>query len=130
MRTQRAMAMPVSMTWLVLAGLLAGCAELGENWSPATIAETELRGNKIVAALQRHRSEYRFYPERLDALAPRYLPAIQAPTAGDRVWHYATLEGGSAFQLWVEGKAADNRGYLFDSATRRWMHLGPLPGNG
>ena len=112
------------------AGLLAGCAELGEDWSPATIAETELRGNKIVAALQRYRSEYRFYPKDLDALAPRYLPAIQAPTVGDRVWHYATVDTGFAFQLWVEGKTADNRGYLFDSAERQWVRLGPVPDDG
>lgn len=130
MGRHRAMAMPASIAWLALASLLAGCAEVSEDWSQASVAETELRGKKIVSALERYRRQYRFYPEDLDALAPRYLPAIQAPTVGDRVWHYATVDAGSAFQLWVEGKAAGNRGYLFDSAERRWMRLVPLPDDG
>jgi len=126
--------------WLKLAGrgaaaallacLLAGCHEFSEDWSEASVAETELRGKKIVAAVERYRREFRFYPKDLDALAPRYLPAIQAPTVGDRVWHYATVDTGFAFQLWVEGKTADNRGYLFDSAERQWVRLGPVPDDG
>jgi len=130
MGKHRAMAMRAWMAWLVAASLVAGCAEVSEDWSHASVAETELRGKRIVAAVERYRRQYRFYPEDLDALTPRYLPTIPAPTVGDRVWRYATVDAGSAFHLWVEGKAGGNRSYLFDSAKRQWVHVGPGPDDG
>ena len=105
---------------LVLGYLAAGCAEIAEDWSAATMAETELRGSKVVAALERCRREQRFYPDRLSALEPRYLPSVPDPTAGDRAWRYETGGEGGSFRLWVEGHKGGDRAYAYDSATGRW----------
>jgi hypothetical protein len=97
------------------------------------LEESKQRGAAIVQALERYRVEAANYPEALDALVPRYLPAIEPPTWGLRRWRYrryavAELARRAApdtsaryFQLSV---AANESGYpllYYDFAGRRWV---------
>ena len=68
-------------------------------WTESSVAESQRRGDQLVAALERYKFDHKQYPPNLDALVPEYLGALPLPTAGDRTWRYEPLENGSKFHL-------------------------------
>jgi len=69
-------------------GVLGGC----EKWSVSRIEESKRRAEPIVTALEAYLANHGAFPERLDALVPRYMQSIPDPTAGSRKWHYSVRD--------------------------------------
>lgn len=69
------------------------------QWSDWRVAESERRGNAIVAALEGYREAHGVYPGSLRALIPKYLTEASPPVAGNRYWRYHTSESGQDFEL-------------------------------
>jgi len=103
---------------------LAGCTGV-EDWSPASVAETQLRGDRIAAALNNYRQDEGEYPTSLDALVPTYLSEVPPPTAGNGLWGYESYDRNSRFRLWFEGTAEDTPVYIYDSTTKKWAAGAP-----
>jgi hypothetical protein len=75
---------------------LSGC---GQDWTAAKIAESQRRGNEIVAALERFRANRGEFPKELEELVPDYVAEIIKPVAGSRKWCYARTPDAQDFCL-------------------------------
>lgn len=52
------------------------------DWSERKVAESKLRGGKIILALERYYQKNFRYPDKLDELIPEYMDVILTPLAG------------------------------------------------
>lgn len=97
---------PCAIICLLAAVLLTtpGC----KNWSDRKVAESQKRGDQIVLALKAYKQDSGLFPESLDKLKPKYVDAIQPPTAGNRRWIYDRMDGGGNFQLSFETRWGDD----------------------
>ena len=109
--------MPVAILAIALG---AGCARLLEDWSDASVAESQLRGGRIAAALERYRRDQMTYPADLDALVPQYLAEIEPPVAGNGAWVYTPLDRNAAYNLCFGGSRDDSPSHIYDSRTQKW----------
>lgn len=112
--------------------LTAGAAVyLYAHRDEGALEESKRRGARIVEGLATYQQRYGTYPDRLDALVPEHVAAVEPPLWGLRRWRYRTYtpdapalpQDSSAvyFQLSV---AADESGYpllYYDFATQRWV---------
>ena len=74
-------------------------------------------GDSLVAAIYRYRAETELWPEYLDELVPKYLPALPAPT-----WYFvATRRGGASLATTVDAEQT-HVGYAFDAPG--WREFG------
>jgi hypothetical protein len=103
------------------AAIGAGCADWYVDWSEPSVAETQLRGNRIVAALDAYARDNLGYPSDLDLLVPKYLPGIPPPLAGDRQWKYTTNANASGFDLVFEGPSDNHPSFIYSSTTNSWQ---------
>jgi hypothetical protein len=106
----------------VLAALLgAGCADWYADWSDASVAETQLRGDRIALALDAYQRDHLGYPYDLDLLVPKYLPQIQPPAAGEGVWKYKVYGEGARYDLTFEGPSEKHPSFTYSPTTRAWQ---------
>ncbi len=86
---------------LLLVAVILGCS----NWTKENIAESQRRGDVIVAAIEKFHADNKQYPPTLDQLLPKYLSKIDPPIAGNGKWIYTDNGGGGYFL----GFGGDNR---------------------
>ena len=80
----------------VLLLILASC-----GWSDAQVAETKRREDIICRAIEAHHVRTGKVPSELKQLHPDFLREIPQPTAGKKIWTYATYQSGQAYTLEV-----------------------------
>jgi hypothetical protein len=101
---------------LVCVAACQGCAD----WSKEAVAQSQRRGDKIIAALEAYKADHTTYPKALDELVPQYLSKIEPPTAGSEVWFYETYEGGSVFKLLFKGPTKYHPSCWYLSSSPDW----------
>jgi type II secretory pathway pseudopilin PulG len=102
---------------LLLSSLVfAGCSN-----SQPQLKETEQRGNKIIQALKRYRTDTGDYPKTLVELSPKYLQEIPLPTWGLKEWIYEA--DANSFNLQVNETI-----YTGDGNSHWFRYLGEMHG--
>jgi hypothetical protein len=73
--------------------------------------------------LEGYRKDQGRYPLSLNALVPKYLPEVQPPEAGQRVWHYVS-DGELHFNLAVRSINVSSGGpaMWWQPGYKRWAH--------
>jgi hypothetical protein len=94
--------------------LVCGC---GPDPSVAGQA-TKSRGDGIVAALERYKSDTGRYPLTLYLLSPNYLGKIESPAGGQ--WRYVPTDENRDYTLSFSG-ASRNWSGTYSSATKSWQ---------
>ena len=102
---------------VVCGAVCQGCAD----WSADAVAESQRRGNAIVAAIDAYKKDHGAYPTDLGELVPEYLSKIDPPTAGSQVWGYGVYKNGAVFCLWFEGPTKYHPFSGYSSSSRNWM---------
>src|ERR1035437_52633 len=69
-----------------------------------SVSETMARGNRIVASLERYKTDHTRYPMALRDMIPRYLSSIDPPLIGEKKWTYTLADRGEAFTLAARGE--------------------------
>lgn len=95
----------------VLVGLLAPAVRNVQDASDRT--EQIDRNVRVALALAAHRADHRGYPEKLEALAPKYLNAVPGDVFSGKPIIYARTEGGYKFYS-VGANGKDEEGRWFD----------------
>lgn len=107
------------LTFSVLPGLACqGCG----NWSSGAVAESQRRGNEIIAAIEDFQRDIGEYPEDLQQLVPKYLQSMKPPTAGSRAWGYGVYKNGGEFNLWFDGPSTYDPICVYSSSSRDWFY--------
>lgn len=112
-RLGRALFVPLVLLLLIS---MSGCSD--PNWSEEKIRETQARGDLIIGALEKYRSDTGKYPKTLEQLAPNYLVEIEPPTAGKMEWQY--LSGGKNFSLYFAKGSASEPEYVRTNTSGKW----------
>lgn len=80
---------------LALLALALGVMLLNwRGWPEYAVAESQRRGDIVIAAVKAFRADQNRYPSALSELLPRYLQAIEPPTVGDGQWIYESNPSG------------------------------------
>jgi hypothetical protein len=82
------------------------------------VAESQVIGDGLIAALERHRAAEGTYPDDLDDLTPRYVDDIASPTAGCRGWGYRLVDEGFELRFHAPGEYPVA---FYESARGRWL---------
>jgi hypothetical protein len=69
------------------------------GWTREIVQASQLVGDQICAALQRHREVHGRYPATLDALVPTFMQSVPPPTTRLDKWVYVPTGDGEAFKL-------------------------------
>ena len=96
--------------------VLAGCARKTED----SIREVQSRGNEIIVALSKYRSDHSSYPVHLTDLVPKYLQLIRRPPIGAREWSYALRKDGRGFILATVDSSPDDLTCWYNSYEGVW----------
>jgi hypothetical protein len=82
------------------------------------------RAEAVLAALDHYKSDHGRYPDRLDALVPRYLAKVPLAKVaiGFNELHYFLSEDGTEARLWYVVLAPFGRRVYF-TETRRWQYM-------
>ena len=78
---------------------------------------TETRGMNLVQALSRHKAENGSYPDALDKLIPKFVPAVGKCPGGEPM-NYAL--NGAEFTLGCPKVVFAMKPYTYDSKTKSW----------
>jgi hypothetical protein len=89
-------------------------------WSDARVAESRVRGEGIVKALDAYYVTRGFYPRQLEELQPAYLKSIQRPSAGDRAWLYEVAQDAQSFTLVFAMNEQRYPAVFYESEDRVW----------
>ncbi|MFT7676713.1 MAG: hypothetical protein ACI8QC_000686 [Planctomycetota bacterium] len=84
------------------AGVFTRNTELGRyflDWLPGDVAESRLRGDSVIGALEGFKGAHGAYPVGLYELVPDFLASIPWPRAGKGCWSYETDRAGSRYTL-------------------------------
>lgn len=77
----------------------------------------ETRGGQIVSALSAYRRDSGAYPEALDKLAPKYVPAVSKCPGGAPMGYLAS---GGEYVLSCANVVFKSMPYSYDSRSKRW----------
>jgi len=102
---------------LVAASIIAlgGCGNSAND-----IAETEARGNEVIHALSKYKSDHSSYPTDLTDLVPTYLTLIRKPTLGAEEWEYTPSKDGRVFVLSTVDSSKWDANCFYTSDTGHW----------
>ena len=78
---------------------------------------TETRGMNLVQALSRHKAENGSYPDALDKLVPKFIPAIGKCPGGEAI---AYALNGAEYTLTCQKVVFAMKPYTYDSKTKSW----------
>jgi len=115
---------------------IAALLDSGETWSDEAVAKTEQRGQLVIDAVVRYRSDHGALPRTLEELVPAYLPQVPRPKVGDREWLFGPLpDDPSEFYLAIRPRFEDNPFYFgpelmnYRSLEGEWdVHVDPTGG--
>ena len=102
---------------IVIGLLLTECSDERQTASGGDFQ----RGDAIIVALEKYRTDHGTYPDTLDALVPKYLPAVQEPDYGERRWVYITYNEKGAYGLFMWRR--DKVGYGFNVPEPKWVYI-------
>jgi hypothetical protein len=86
------------------------------DWAPRKIAESQRRGDVIVAAIQAYRQRDGRYPHSLEAMVPHFLERVEPPTAGKRMWIYE--QDGRGYSLSFESESGGSASWRSNMPDR------------
>jgi hypothetical protein len=93
-------------------------------------AEQTQRNLHLACALAAYKADEKRYPKTLDALAPRYLPAIPSDLFSGKALIYRPADSGNGYLLYsvgVNGRDEEGRGYDDDPRGDDLPVRMPLP---
>jgi len=116
---------------LIMFVFLAGCSDIptpGKSSSrdkaipkKSNIDESKQIGNRITSALATYRADHLEFPANLNLLVPKYIPKIDPPTAGNRIWNYKTEEDSQRYKLSFKTSISGSSECCFDSKDNHWI---------
>lgn len=72
------------------------------KWNPENVQKTIDSGNEIISALSAFQKDTGAFPDSLDALVPKYLEKIPAPSVPDYVWEYERFKSDGEYKRYEE----------------------------
>jgi hypothetical protein len=105
--------------------IVIGCTTYGcddQTWTNEQVDKSKKIGDGIVSALNTYQAKEGRYPNSLDALVPKYIPAIDQPIAGKRKWEYQVSPDGSFYNLWFESKDVHPKAYGWSTGRHDWSY--------
>ena len=118
--TRRSQAGDAQLIGLIVVAALLAVAYVGLDYygeGEKYVTMTEARGMQIVQGLRKHRTESKAYPDALEKLAPKFIPALPRCPAGEPFSYTRT---GAQFTLGCEKVAFKSKPYSYDSRTKTW----------
>lgn len=123
--------MKTKIAILILLLSLVGCSDIPTPTKSSSqqnaaagkskVDESKQIGNRITSALATYRADHLEFPENLNLLVPKYIPKIDPPTAGNRVWNYKTEEDSQRYKLSFKTSLSGSSECCFDSKDNHWI---------
>ena len=118
--TRRSQAGDAQLIGLIVVAVLLAAGYVGLDYygeGEKYMTMTEARGVQIMQGLSKHKFEANAYPDTLDKLAPKFIPAVPKCPAGEP---FSYTLSGAEFTLGCQKVAFKSKPYTYDSRTKAW----------